>query len=157
MKNPMKALFLDADGTLWYVDNEEGDGFQQPSDRLRVDPNLEKLIYELSARETPFWIVSYNEPGTVERAVEYLGLADRIPLDRISCNWRDKGERIKEILSNNGIERALFVGDRQSDYQASIAARIEGRILKRRFNKRYWSTGPTISSLLETLPLLDAL
>jgi len=153
----MKALFLDADGTLWYVDNEEGDGFQQPSDRLRVDPNLEKLIYELSARETPFWIVSYNEPGTVERAVEYLGLADRIPLDRISCNWRDKGERIKEILSNNGIERALFVGDRQSDYQASIAARIEGRILKRRFNKRYWSTGPTISSLLETLPLLDAL
>jgi len=153
----MTALFLDADGTLWYVDNEEGDGFQQPSDRLRVDPNLEKLIYELSARETPFWIVSYNEPGTVERAVEYLGLADRIPLDRISCNWRDKGERIKEILSNNGIERALFVGDRQSDYQASIAARIEGRILKRRFNKRYWSTGPTISSLLETLPLLDAL
>jgi len=153
----MKALFLDADGTLWYVDNEEGDGFQQPSDRLRVDPNLEKLIYELSARETPFWIVSYNEPGTVERAVEYLGRADRIPLDRISCNWRDKGERIKEILSNNGIERALFVGDRQSDYQASIAARIEGRILKRRFNKRYWSTGPTISSLLETLPLLDAL
>ena len=157
MKHPVKALFLDADGTLWYIGDEEADGFQQSPDRLTVDPNLEKLLSELSIRGIPFWVVSYNEPGTVERAVEYLGLADKIPLDRISCNWRDKGERIKEILSKNGIEKALFVGDRQSDYQASLIAGIEGRILKRRFNRRYWSTGPTISSLLEILPLLDAL
>jgi len=151
----MKALFLDADGTLWYVGDEEGDGFHQPPDRLRVDPNLGKLLSELSARGIPFWVVSKNDPGTVERAVEYLGLASKIPLDRISCNWRDKGERIKEVLSRNGIEKALFVGDRQSDYEASLAAGIEGRILKRRFNKRYWSSGPTISSLLDVLSLLD--
>lgn len=157
MKHPMKALFLDADGTIWYLGDEEGDGFQQPPDRLTVDPNLEELISELSTRGIPFWVVSYNEPGTVERAVEYLGLADKLPHDRISCDWRDKGERIEEILSKNRIEKALFVGDRQSDYQASLAAGIEGRILRRRFNQRYWCAGPTISSLLDILPLLDAL
>jgi phosphoglycolate phosphatase-like HAD superfamily hydrolase len=153
----MKALFLDADGTLWYVGDENADGYQQPSDRLCIDPNLKKLTSELSIRRVPVWIVSYNVPGTVERAVKYLKLTDQIPSDRISCNWRDKGERIREIMSTNGIEKGLFIGDRVSDYQASLAAKIEGRIIKRRFNARYWSVGPTISSLLDILPLLDAL
>ncbi|MCJ7633794.1 HAD family hydrolase [Candidatus Bathyarchaeota archaeon] len=153
----MKALFLDADGTLWYVGNEEGDGFKQSSSMLIVDSNLETLLIELSERKIPLWIVSYNEPGTVERNLEHLNMAGKIPNDQVSCNWRDKGERIKEILSTNGIEKALFVGDRQSDYQASLAAGIEGRILKRRFNERYWHAGPMVSSLLSVLPLLDAL
>jgi phosphoglycolate phosphatase-like HAD superfamily hydrolase len=153
----MKGLFLDADGTLWYVGNEEGDGFKQSSSMLKVDPNLETLLVELSERKIPLWIVSYNDPGTVETALESLNLASKIQNHQVSCNWRDKGERIKEILSTNGIEKALFVGDRQSDYQASLAAGIQGRILKRRFNERHWSAGPTVPSLLSILPILDAL
>ena len=153
----MKTLFLDADGTIWYVGDEYADGYQQPLDRLCIDPNLKILISELSCKDVTVWIVSFNEPGTVERAVEYLKLTDQVPLDRISCNWRDKGERIREIMSKNGIEKGLFVGDRVSDYQASLAAKIEGRIIKRRFNERYWPAGPTISSLLDILPILDAL
>jgi len=59
--------------------------------------------------------------------------------------------------SNEENHEALFVGDRQSDYQARLAAGIEGRILKRSFNERYWYAGPMVSSLLSILPLLDAL
>ena len=152
-----KALFMDADGTLWYVDKEEEDGYKQSPNNLAVDPNLEALFDGLSRRETQLWIVSYNEPGTVERAVEYLKLVEKIPFDRISCNWRDKGERIKEIIAKEGIEKSLFVGDRGSDYQASLAAGIEGRIIRRRFNTGFWNTGPTISSLLDILPILDTM
>jgi phosphoglycolate phosphatase-like HAD superfamily hydrolase len=140
---------------LWYLGDEQADGYQQPPERLNLDPNLEELLQELQARRTPLWIVSYNEPGTVERAVDHLGLVDRIPHDHISCNWRDKGERIREIISNNGLAGGLFVGDRGSDYQASQAAGIDGSIIKRRFNKKYWSSGPTIMLLLEVLPILD--
>jgi len=155
MSHQTKALFLDADGTLWYLGDEQADGYQQPPERLNLDPNLEELLQELLARRTPLWIVSYNEPGTVERAIDHLGLVDRIPHDLISCNWRDKGERIREIISNNGLAGGLFVGDRGSDYLASQTAGIDGRIIKRRFNKKYWSSGPTIMLLLEVLPILD--
>jgi len=152
-----RALFMDADGTLWYVGKEEGDGYKQSPDDLVVDPNLEILFDELSKRGTQLWIVSYNDPGTVEKAVEYLKLVERIPFERISCNWRDKGERIKEIITKEGIEKGVFVGDRGSDYQASLSAGIEGRIIRRKFNTRFWNTGPTISCLLDILPILDAL
>lgn len=157
MKHILKALFLDADGTLWYLGNEDSDGFKQPPEKLTIDPNFGKLLEGLSDRRIPLWIVSYNDPGTVEQAIEHFNLIDIITYDRISCNWDDKGYRIKEILLKNGFEKALFVGDRQSDYQASLAAGIDGKILKRRFNRKFWFVGPTISSLLEILPLLDAL
>ncbi|MCJ7761680.1 hypothetical protein MUP59_11165 [Candidatus Bathyarchaeota archaeon] len=150
-----KALFMDADGTLWYTGKEDGDGYQQSPDSLVVDPNLKILLDGLSQREIPLLIVSYNEPGIVEKAVEHLKLVERIPFDRISCNWRDKGERIKEMMVKAGVANGLFVGDRGSDYQASVVAGIEGRIIRRRFNTRFWNTGPTISSLLDILPILD--
>jgi phosphoglycolate phosphatase-like HAD superfamily hydrolase len=148
---------LDADGTLWYAKNEESDGYQLPPQELVLDPHLNTLLSELKRYAIPLWVVSYNEPGRVETVVEYFGLSSRIPKNHISCNWRDKGERLREIISRNGIERALFVGDRGSDYRASIAAGILGRIIMRRFNVKHWVCGPTISSLLESLHILETI
>lgn len=153
----MKALFLDADGTLWYVGDEEGDGYQRPFQELKVDPELPVLLSEMQRRSIPTWIVSSNEPGRVESAVEYLALSEWLSHERISCNWRDKGERIVEIMQRNGICKALLLGDRSSDYRASLAAHIEGRIIKRRFNKAQWTQGPTVTSLIEAVQLLEGL
>lgn len=153
----MKALFLDADGTLWYVGDEEGDGYQRPFQDLKVDPQLPVLFSEMQRRSIPIWIVSYNEPGRVETLVEHLDLSRWISREKISCNWRDKSERIVEIMQRNGICKALFIGDRGSDYRASLAAGIDGRIVKRRFNKAQWTQGPMVPSLIEPIQLLEAI
>jgi histidinol phosphatase-like enzyme len=39
MSEQTKALFLDADGTLWYLGDEQADGYQQPPEQLNLDPN----------------------------------------------------------------------------------------------------------------------
>jgi hypothetical protein len=89
-----------------------------------------------SSTKTQLWIVSYNDPETVEKAVECLKLVEKIPFERISCNWRDKvnasGDNYKE-----GIERRLrWRAER-------LPSQPDGRHEenhKRKFNTRFWNT-----------------
>lgn len=68
----MKGLFLEADGTLWYVGDEESDGYGHSPIELVVDPKLITLLNRLDELDMPFWIVSLNDGGVVERASSKL-------------------------------------------------------------------------------------
>ncbi len=153
----MKGLFFDADGTLWYVGDEESDGHRHPPTELVVDPHLTFLLNRLGDMDIPFWIVSYNDEGVVERAVTYLGLSGRIPPSCISGGWTPKAERIREIMKIFNLDRGLFVGDRRGDYMAGVEAGVKAFIIKRKFNKSQLVEGCTINSLLEILPILENL
>jgi len=153
----LKGLFLDADGTLWYVGDEESDGYGRFPTELVVDPNLITLLDRLDDLCIPFFVVSLNDEGVVERAVVHMGLSERIPPSRISGGWRPKAERIREIMKNHRLDRAVFVGDRRGDHVAGVEAGIKPFIIKRKFNQNQLMEGCTINSLLDILPILENL
>ena len=153
----MKGLFLDADGTLWYMGDEESDGYGHSPTELVVDPQLTPLLNCLDDLDIPFWIVSFNDEEIVERAVIVLGLSERIPSSRISGGWRSKGERIREIMKAHDLDSAVFVGDRRGDYRAGVEAGIRALMIKRKFNQNQLIEGCTINSLLDILPILENL
>ncbi|MBR1628345.1 MAG: HAD family hydrolase [Lachnospiraceae bacterium] len=84
-------------------------------------PGVVDTLRALS-KDFPLFIVSNCQKGYIEAFIEITGLSDII-LDHISFgdNLLPKGDNIRLIAERNGLERYFYLGDIQSDYDATIA------------------------------------
>ena len=79
-------------------------------------------VFEALAKDYPLFIVSNCQSGYVELFMELCGVA-RFVTD-IECfgnNQKPKAENIRLIAERNQLERYFYVGDIQSDYDATVA------------------------------------
>ena len=88
-------------------------------------PDLIKTIQELS-RTYPLYIVSNCQEGYIEAFLTYYQLGPYFE-DHICFgeNNKSKGENIALIMERNQIERGIYVGDIQADYEAAMAGGAE--------------------------------
>ena len=71
-------------------------------------------------------IVSNCQSGYIEAFLEYYGFEKYI--DDIQCfgmNQLPKGENIRLVVERNHLEKAVYVGDIQGDYEASMQAGVD--------------------------------
>ncbi len=87
-----------------------------------IYPNTEKTLHAL-AKKTRLFIVSNCQSGYIEAFLEFYGLGGLIT-DKL-C-WGDNGlqksENIRLIIERNGLSKALYVGDTQTDCDSAYAA-----------------------------------
>ena len=74
------------------------------------------------AQEYPLFIVSNCQAGYIEVFLEYYHLEPFIT-DHVCFgdNDRQKSENIALIIERNGLDRGIYVGDIQADYEAAVA------------------------------------
>ena len=85
-----------------------------------VKETLEKL-----AKKYRLFIVSNSQCGYPELCIEKLGLGDLI--EGHMCfgdTGTSKGKTIRTLMARHGIENALYIGDTQGDYEATVEAGI---------------------------------
>ncbi|MBR2408829.1 MAG: HAD family hydrolase [Lachnospiraceae bacterium] len=85
-------------------------------------PELEETLKELK-KEYPLYIVSNCQSGYIEAFLEYYGFGHYF--EDIECfgnNGLQKGENIRRLADRNGLTDAIYVGDIQGDYDATIEA-----------------------------------
>ncbi len=84
-------------------------------------PGVEDTL-RLLAKRYPLFIVSNCQSGYIEAFLSITGLKDVI-LDHISFgdNKMPKGDNIRLIAERNGLKRYFYLGDIQSDYDATIS------------------------------------
>ncbi|MBO5303235.1 MAG: HAD family hydrolase [Lachnospiraceae bacterium] len=88
-------------------------------------PNLEKTL-QILAEKYPLYIVSNCQKGYIEAFLEYYKF-DKYFLD-IECfgNTRMcKGDNIALVAKRNHLDKAIYVGDIQADYEASVRAGVD--------------------------------
>ena len=71
-------------------------------------------------------IVSNCQSGYIEAFLEHYGFGKYI--DDIQCfgmNQLPKGENIRLVVERNHLEKAVYVGDIQGDYEASMQAGVD--------------------------------
>lgn len=85
-----------------------------------VIDTLEKL-----AETYNLYVVSNCQLGYIETTLRYAGLTDKIK-DHLCYGdtLAHKGETIKILMSRNNIEKAIYVGDTQGDFEACQMAEI---------------------------------
>ena len=87
--------------------------------------NLEKTLRELK-KEYSLFIVSNCQAGYIEVFLEYTHFADLF--DDYECPGRSglaKAENIKLICERNALDDAVYVGDTDGDYNATLKAGLE--------------------------------
>lgn len=87
----------------------------------KVPETMQKLI------ETGYhlYIVSNCQSGYIEAFLDYYGLWELV--EDIECygnNLLQKGENIRLVVKRNALDRAVYVGDIQGDYDASLKAGV---------------------------------
>ncbi len=85
-------------------------------------PGVEETLRTLR-REYPLYIVSNCQCGYIEAFLTYYGFAPIF--SDFQCygdNQKQKGENIRIIAERNGLERAIYVGDIEGDYHATVEA-----------------------------------
>ena len=85
-----------------------------------VKETMEKL-----AKKYRLFIVSNSQCGYPELCIEKLGLGDLI--EGHMCfgdTGTSKGKTIRTLMARHGIENALYIGDTQGDYEATVEAGI---------------------------------
>ncbi len=71
------------------------------------------------------YIVSNCQKGYIEAFLDFYGLWDEV--DDIECygnNLKSKGDNIRLVVERNRLDQAVYVGDIQGDYEASVNAGI---------------------------------
>ncbi len=89
-------------------------------------PQLEETWNKLKEKGYGLYIVSNCQSGYIEAFLEHYGFAHYF--EDIECygnNNLKKGANIKNIVKRNNLEYAVYVGDIQSDYDATMEAGIE--------------------------------
>ena len=87
-------------------------------------PKVKETIAELSKKHRIF-IVTNAQRGYAEVCMEKLGLTPYV------SGWlcfgdtgTSKGKTIRTLMANHGIEDAVYIGDTQGDYEATVEAEI---------------------------------
>lgn len=87
-------------------------------------PELENTLKELS-KHYKLFIVSNCQEGYIETFLEYYKL-DKYFLDfeNAGRTKKSKGENIKLVIERNKLDKAVYVGDTQGDYEATKIAGV---------------------------------
>ena len=101
----------------------------EENDYLRVHggtlyPDLEKTLEKLQ-KNYHLYIVSNCQSGYIEAFLEYYGFAKYF--EDIECfgnNGFGKGKNIRNVVERNKLTDAIYVGDIQGDYDATMEAGI---------------------------------
>lgn len=88
-------------------------------------PGLEETLSRLS-QDYPLYIVSNCQTGYIEAFLAYYSF-EKYFQDFIcyGTNGKQKSENIAIIIARNGLERGIYVGDIQADYEAATAGGAE--------------------------------
>lgn len=90
-----------------------------------VYPQVEETFQKLKEKYH-LYIVSNCQSGYIEAFLEYYGYGKYI--EDIECygnNGLVKGENIRKVAERNHLTKAVYVGDIQGDYDASMQAGVE--------------------------------
>lgn len=85
-----------------------------------------RTTMETLKKEYPLYIVSNCQAGYIEAFLDYYQFHDLV--EDIECygnNNLPKNENIALICKRNGLDKAVYVGDIQGDYDASMKAGVE--------------------------------
>ena len=91
-----------------------------------VYPNVEETFSKLKDMGYNLYIVSNCQSGYIEAFLDYYGYGKYI--DDIECygnNNLKKGDNIKLVVERNKLDKAVYVGDIQGDYDSSVEAGIK--------------------------------
>ncbi len=102
---------------------EENAYLQEHGGRLYED--LEETLQKLSERY-PLYIVSNCQSGYIEAFLAHYGF--EAYFEDIECfgnNGQKKGENIRNVVRRNELTHAVYVGDIQGDYDASMEAGVK--------------------------------
>lgn len=77
------------------------------------------------SEEYPIYIVSNCSVGYIEALLEGTGLAPYVT-DHLSngATGKSKGENIRILMEKNQLDKAVYIGDTQGDYEACLYAGI---------------------------------
>ena len=90
-----------------------------------VYPKVEETLQKLREKYH-LYIVSNCQSGYIEAFLEYYGYGRYI--EDIECygnNGLVKGDNIRKVVDRNRLTKAVYVGDIQGDYDASMQAGVE--------------------------------
>ena len=90
-----------------------------------VYPKVEETLQKLGEKYH-LYIVSNCQSGYIEAFLEYYGYGRYI--EDIECygnNGLVKGDNIRKVVDRNRLTKAVYVGDIQGDYDASMQAGVE--------------------------------
>ena len=85
-------------------------------------PELEETLVKLQ-KDYHLYIVSNCQSGYIEAFLEHYGFGHYF--EDIECfgnNGLQKGENIRQLADRNGLTEAVYVGDIQGDYNATMEA-----------------------------------
>ncbi|AEN06774.1 HAD family hydrolase [Halolamina sp.] len=130
----------------------------------RHEKNLYQDARALADTDLNFGIVSNNQHEMVEHVLEQFGLDGfdtyygRQPTFEGLDRCKPDTTYLEQALEDLNAEKAVYVGDRESDVNVAHAAGIDSAFVRRSFNKeRTLSTEPTydVDSLFELRGELD--
>lgn len=88
-------------------------------------PDVEETLKKLK-KDYSLYIVSNCQSGYIEAFLQFYGFEDYF--EDIECygnNQLGKGENIKLVVERNHIDKAVYLGDIQGDYDAAAEAGID--------------------------------
>lgn len=127
----------------------EHDLLKENTDDL-LFPGIRETIRKLSEKCSLF-IVSNCQSGYIELFIEKAGVEKYITdYECFGDTGRSKGENIKLVMERNDLEEAVYVGDTEGDYQATVLAGIPFIFAKYGFGnvKNYYLAISEIKELL---------
>lgn len=90
----------------------------------KLFPELEETLIELKKKYNLF-IVSNCQDGYIEAFLNYHNMHQHIKdIECIGRSGKSKGENIRLIIKRNNLDRAVYVGDTQLDYEATKIAEV---------------------------------
>lgn len=85
-------------------------------------PGVEETLRALG-RTYPLYIVSNCQCGYIEAFLAHYGFGELFSdIQCYGANKKQKGENIRLIAERNGLDRAVYVGDIEGDYHATMEA-----------------------------------
>lgn len=89
----------------------------------RLFAGLEETLKKLKAQGYHLYIVSNCQVGYIEAFLEYHKLGEYFDdFESFGGTGRPKGENIRLVADRNHLDRAVYVGDIQGDYEATMQA-----------------------------------
>jgi phosphoglycolate phosphatase len=112
----------------------EHDALIENNDNL-LFPGVKETLEKLSEKCRLF-IVSNCQSGYIELFMEKAGVEKYITdYECFGDTLKSKGENIKLVMERNNLEDAIYVGDTQGDYEATVLAGVPFVFAKYGFGK----------------------